>query len=139
MKVFLFLLFILPRVLGCAQAAAAEPSSKPAGRHEHKLTRYLLGGSVLVLGSAAFVFEAKSDREYSRYLKTAYPSQIGSSYDRAEKYRNFSNAALIGAEICAVGLAIELLREEPPKEPQPDRVRLSLLLDASHAGLSLRW
>jgi len=101
--------------------------------------RYVLAGSVLVLGSVAAIFELESDKEYSRYLDTANPTRMHSCYHRAERYRNFSNAALVGAEACAVGLVVHLLRAKPGKEPRPEGIRISLEVGLERAEVCFKW
>lgn len=138
-RALVLLFFLLPRLIDCAPVLANESQPGPGKETNSKILRYALFGSVIFLGTTAAICEAKSDKEYSRYLDTAYPSEIRSSYDKAERYRNLSNAALIGAELCAVGLVVDLLRGQSQNEPRTGGIRLSLKFDPSHAGLTFRW
>jgi hypothetical protein len=108
-------------------------------QRKDNVVRYVLVGSVLVLGAVAAICDVESDREYSRYLETANPTRMHSYYDGAERYRDVSNAALIGAEACAVGLVVHLLKAKPGKEPRPDGIRISLGVGPQRAEVSFRW
>lgn len=96
-------------------------------------------GSAFVLASVAAILEIESDREYSRYLETAHPSKMQSYYDRAERYRNLSTAALLTAEVCAIGFVVLSLRQKPEGEPQSDTVRITFKIVPSRAEVSLLW
>jgi len=148
-RVLIITLFLTLRIVSCSFAGAGEVASRetPPGEapprtgalNKDKVAGYVLFGSVLVLGTIAAFCEVESDREYSRYLETAHPTRMRSHYDRAERYRDLSNAALIGAEACAVGLVAYLLQGKQVKEPQPEGVRISLELCPPRAEFSFRW
>jgi hypothetical protein len=127
----------------CAYAGDAQSRlrTEPRSNVQKKdnVVRYVLAGSVLLLGSVAAIFEVKSDEEYSRYLNTANPTKMHSYYDRAERYRSFSNAALVGAEACAVGLVVHLLKAKPGKEPRPEGIRISLEVGPRSAEVCFKW
>jgi len=127
----------------CAYAGDAQSRLRAQPRSDaqkkDKVVRYVLAGSVFLLGSVAAIFEVESDEEYSRYLDTANPTKMHSYYDRAERYRNFSNAALVGAEACAVGLVVHLLKAKPGKEPRPEGIRISLEVGPQSAEVCFKW
>ena len=127
----------------CAYAGDAQSlvraQSQSDVQKEDKIVRYVLAGSVILLASVAAIFELESDQEYSRYLDTADPTKMHSYYDRAERYRNFSNAALVGAEACAVGLVVHLLKAKPGKEPRPEGIRMSFAVGPRSAEVCFKW
>jgi len=99
----------------------------------------VLLGSALVLGSTAALCEIRSNHEYSLYLKTADPLRIGTHYDNAERYRNLSNIAMVGAEACAIGLVVYLVKQRHQEEPSPNSVRITMAVCQQRAEVSLRW
>jgi len=138
-KVLLVVFLLITRFADCSPVRAGEARPGTDTEPKDKILGYVLFGSVLVLGSAAAICEVESDREYSRYLETAHPLKMHTYYDRAERYRNLSNAALIGAEVCAVGLVIHLLNGKLRGTPHPDAVRISLQLGPPRAAMSFGW
>jgi hypothetical protein len=144
-RLLILVLILITRVGDCPCAYASDAQSglrtqpQSDADKKHTVVGYVLVGSVLVLGSVAAICEVESDREYSRYLETANPTKMHSYYDSAERYRNLSNVALVGAEASAVGLVLHLLKPKPGKEFRPEGIRISLEVAPPRAEVSFKW
>ncbi len=125
---------------GPATAAEADRAPGVTARPDGAARwRPVLAASAFLLGSAAVVLEAESDREYSRYLETADPRRMREHYDASERSRNLATAAMAGAELCAVGLVVTYLVRKRPPEPEPGSVIISLYACPSGVGLRVWW
>jgi hypothetical protein len=127
----------------CAELASAPPEVEALnvqnpGAEKHNLKSVFLA-SGFVLGSLAAILEIESDRAYSSYLEVANPVRMHSYYDKAERYRNLSSAALIGAQVCAVAFVVLSVSEEAPKETESRGVRITMYTGVRGAGVSLEW
>jgi hypothetical protein len=144
-RLLMLMLIFITGVGDCPCAYASDAQSRlPSQPQSDTQTKdtvvgYVLVGSVIALGSVAVICEVESDRNYSRYLKTAYPTKMHSYYDKAERYRNLSNVALLGAEACAVGLVFHLLKGKPGNESRPGGIRMTFELGSPRAEVSFTW
>ena len=135
----LIIVLLATRVCGAPPACSGQTLSGRGSGNKSAALGYVLLGSALALGSTAALCEIKSDREYSLYLETANPLEIRSHCDRAERYRNLSNVAMVGAEACALGLVVYLVRERHKEEPAPNRVRITMAMSLERVEVGLRW
>ncbi|UCF78798.1 MAG: hypothetical protein JSW03_00520 [Candidatus Eiseniibacteriota bacterium] len=119
--------------LGAEAPALVKPDAEGRG------LKTALLASTFLLGSVAVILEIESDKSYSRYMDVAHPSRMEAQYDRAERYRDLSTAALVTAEMCAVAFVVLALSERSPEESQPGEVRITLEARASGAGVTVVW
>ena len=137
-KLTLLLLLCLQLCWQVPSAAGQDRSESPGGNAPARL-RPVLAASAFLLGSAAVVLELESDRDYQRYLDTADPRRMSSSYDAAERKRDLSTAALVGAELCAVALLTTYLIQKRPAEPEPGTVIIGLVSAPGWIAVRVGW
>ena len=123
----------------CSVAHSTETLSFPHSQERQECVSTYLVGSAFLLASVAAMLDIESDREYSRYLETAHPTEMRSHYDRAEGYRNLSNMALLGAEVLTVAVIVISLRGESKDKPEAGNVRISFATAPLRAEVTLKW
>ncbi len=148
-KPTVFLVAFTLCVLSAAPAAgAAGPGPVPSGakpladenpRAERRALKTALVATSFALGSLAVIMEVESDRAYSRYLDVANPVTMDSQYEKAERFRNLSSAALIGAQVCAIAFVVLSMGERPVEQFEPGSVRVSVYTGPCRAGVTLAW
>ena len=122
-------------------AAGAVPTVATERAREGAAVRLrpVLAAAAVLLGSAAVMLEVESDRAYARYLDTADPRRMSSYYDTSERKRNLSTAALVGAELSAVGFVVTYLLQKRPAEPKPGSVIISMAAGPGGLAVRVRW